>query len=47
MQGPHFFKYAALSLHKLQISAQNMRGLHGFKIPAFSLQKITYILAES
>ena len=30
-----FFKYAAL----LPISAQNMRGLHDFTIPAFSLPK--------
>ena len=48
MQGPHFFKYAALSPHKLPISTQNMQGLHDFIIPAFSLQKkVTYILAES
>ena len=39
MQGPHFFKYAALSPHKSQISMQNMRGLHEFIIHAFSLQK--------
>ena len=36
---PHFFKCAALSPHKLPISAQNMRCLHDFLIPAFSLQK--------
>ena len=49
MRGPHFFKYAALSLHKLPISAQNMRGLHDFIIPAFSFRKsqILYILEES
>ena len=39
MRGLHFFKYAALSPHKLQISTQNMRRLHDFIIPAYSLQK--------
>ena len=39
MRGAHFFKYAALSPHKLPISVQNMQGLHGFITPAFSLQK--------
>ena len=34
-EGPHFFKYIALSLHKLQISAQNIQGLHDFIIPHF------------
>uniref|UniRef100_A0A8D0A944 Ankyrin repeat and BTB domain containing 2 n=1 Tax=Sander lucioperca TaxID=283035 RepID=A0A8D0A944_SANLU len=33
--GAHFFKYAALSPHKLPISVQNMRGLHDFIIPEF------------
>jgi hypothetical protein len=39
MRGPHFFKYAALSLHKLPISVQIMWGLHDFIIAAFPLQK--------
>ena len=37
--GRIFFKYTALSPHKLPISAQNMQGLHDFIIPTFSLQK--------
>jgi len=43
MRGPHFFKYASLSPHKLPISVQNMRGLHNFIILAFSLQKKSHV----
>jgi hypothetical protein len=46
MRGPHFLKYAGLSPHKLLISAQNMRVLHDFIIPAFSLQKSRIYLSR-
>jgi len=39
MRGTPFFKYASLLPHKLQISVQNMQGLHDFIILACLLQK--------